>query len=96
MKTIINYTINDGIFVKFGDFSRELRQNLCKFYFFTEKNSYSEKPATINLVSLVEFGGEKCLKFPSYTRDRFRRSLRWSLLSKRRTDTKTRGHSTCP
>ena len=65
MKTIINYTINDGIFVKFGDFSRELRQNLCKFYFFTEKNSYSEKPATINLVSLVEFGGEKCLKFPS-------------------------------
>ena len=65
MKTIINYTINDGIFVKFGDLSRELRQNLCKFYFFTEKNSYSEKPATINLVSLVEFGGEKYLKFPS-------------------------------
>lgn len=65
MKTIINYTINDGIFIKFVDLSRELRQNLCKFYFFTEKNSYSEKPATINLVSLVEFGGEKCLKFPS-------------------------------
>ena len=65
MKTVINYTIDTGIFLKFGDLSRELRQNLCKFYFFTEKNSYSEKPATINLVSLVEFGGEKCLKFPS-------------------------------
>ena len=65
MKTIINYTINDGIFVKFKDLSRELRQNLCKFYFFTEKNAYGEKPQTINLVSLVDFGGEKCLKFPS-------------------------------
>ena len=65
MKTIINYTINDGIFVKFGDLDRELRQNLCKFYFFTEKNSYSEKPQTINLVSLVDYCGEKCLKFPS-------------------------------
>ena len=42
MKTVINYTIDTGIFVKFKDFSRELRQNLCKFYFFTEKNSYSE------------------------------------------------------
>lgn len=72
MKTIINYTINDGIFVKFGDLDRDLRMKLCKFYFFTEKNAYSEKPQTINLVSLVEFGGEKCLKFPcneSYFRD---------------------------
>ena len=72
MKTIINYTINDGIFVKFGDLDRDLRMKLCKFYFFTEKNSYSEKPSTINLVSLVEFGGEKCFKFPcneSYFRD---------------------------
>ena len=65
MKTIINYTIDTGIFVKFKDLDRDLRQNLCKFYFFTEKKSFSEKPQTINLVSLVEFGGEKCLKFPS-------------------------------
>ena len=72
MKTIINYTINDGIFVKFEDLDRDLRMKLCKYFFFTEKNSYSEKPATINLVSLVDFGGEKCLKFPSnesYFRD---------------------------
>lgn len=65
MKTIINYTLNDGIFVKFGDLSRELRQNLCRKYFFVEKNSYGENPQTINLVSLVDFGGEKCFKFPS-------------------------------
>lgn len=65
MKTVINYTIDTGIFVKFGDLSRELRQNLCRKYFFVEKQSYSENPQTINLVSLVEFGGEKCLKFPS-------------------------------
>ena len=65
MKTIINYTLNDGIFVKFKDLSRELRQNLCRKYFFVEKQSYSENPQTINLVSLVDFGGEKCLKFPS-------------------------------
>ena len=64
MKTVINYTINDGIYVKFGDLSRELRQNLCRKYFFVEKQSYSENPQTINLISLVEFGGEKCLKFP--------------------------------
>lgn len=65
MKTIINYTIDTGIFVKFGDLSRELRQNLCRKYFFVEKQSYSENPQTINLVSLVDFSGEKCLKFPS-------------------------------
>ena len=72
MKTTINYTINDGIFVKFKDLDRDLRMKLCKFYFFTEKNAYSEKPQTINLVSLVDFGGEKCLKFPpneSYFKD---------------------------
>ena len=72
MKTIINYTINDGIFVKFGDLDRDLRMKLCKFYFFTEKKSFSEKPQTINLVSLVDYCGEKCLKFPSnesYFRD---------------------------
>ena len=65
MKTIINYTINDGIFVKFKDLDRDLRMKLCKYFFFTEKNSYSEKPSTINLVSLVDYCGEKCLKFPS-------------------------------
>lgn len=65
MKTIINYTIDTGIFVKFKDLDRDLRMKLCKFYFFTEKNSYSEKPQTINLVSLVDFEGEKCFKFPS-------------------------------
>ena len=64
MKTIINYTIDTGIFVKFKDLSRELRQNLCKFYYFVEKNAYGEKPVTINLVSLVDYCGEKCLKFP--------------------------------
>ena len=64
MKTIINYTINDGIYVLFKDLDRDLRMKLCKFYFFTEKNAYSEKPATINLVSLVDYCGEKCLKFP--------------------------------
>ena len=72
MKTIINYTINDGIFVKFKDLDRDLRMKLCKFYFFTEKNSYSEKPATITLWSLVDYCGEKCFKFPSnesYFRD---------------------------
>ena len=72
MKTIINYTINDGIYVLFKDLSRELRQSLCRKYFFVEKNSFSEKPATINLVSLVDYCGEKCLKFPpneSYFRD---------------------------
>lgn len=72
MKTIINYTINDGIFVKFGDLDRDLRMKLCKYYYFVEKKSFSEKPQTINLVSLVDFGGEKCLKFPSnqsYFRD---------------------------
>ena len=72
MKTIINYTINDGIFVKFEDLDRDLRMKLCKFYYFVEKNSYSEKPQTINLVSLVDYCGEKCLKFPcneSYFRD---------------------------
>ena len=65
MKTVINYIIDTGIFVKFGDLSRELRQNLCRKYFFVEKNSYGENPQTINLVSLVDFDGEKCLKFPS-------------------------------
>ena len=40
MKTVINYIIDTGIFVKFGDLSRELRQNLCRKYFFVEKNSY--------------------------------------------------------
>ena len=72
MKTIINYTINDGIFVKFGDLDRDLRMKLCKFYYFVEKKSFSEKPATITLWSLVDFGGEKCFKFPcneSYFRD---------------------------
>ena len=72
MKTIINYTINDGIFIKFGDLDRDLRMKLCKFYFFTEKKSFSEKPVTINLVSLVDYCGEKCLKFPpneSYFKD---------------------------
>ena len=65
MKTVINYTIDTGIFVKFKDLDRDLGMKLCKFYFFTEKKSFSEKPQTINLVSLVDFGGEKCLKFPS-------------------------------
>ena len=65
MKTAINYTINDGIYVLFKDLSRELRQNLCRKYFFVEKNSYGENPQTINLMSLVDFSGEKCLKFPS-------------------------------
>lgn len=65
MKTVINYTINDGIYVLFKDLSRELRQSLCRKYFFVEKNSFSENPQTINLVSLVDFSGEKCLKFPS-------------------------------
>ena len=65
MKTVINYTIDTGIFVKFKDLDRDLRMKLCKFYFFTEKKSFSEKPATINLISLIDFGGEKCLKFPS-------------------------------
>ena len=72
MKTVINYTIDTGIFVKFKDLDRDLRMKLCKYFFFTEKKSFSEKPATINLVSLVDFGGEKCLKFPSnesYFRD---------------------------
>lgn len=72
MKTVINYTIDTGIFVLFKDLSRELRQSLCRKYFFVEKNSFSEKPATINLVSLVDYCGEKCLKFPpneSYFRD---------------------------
>ena len=72
MKTVINYTIDTGIFVKFGDLDRDLRMKLCKFYYFVEKKSFSEKPATINLVSLVDFSGEKCLKFPpneSYFRD---------------------------
>ena len=72
MKTVINYTIDTGIFVKFGDLDRDLRMKLCKFYFFTEKNSYNEKPQTINLVSLIDFGGEKCLKFTpneSYFKD---------------------------
>ena len=72
MKTIINYTIDTGIFVKFGDLDRDLRMKLCKFYYFVEKNAYSEKPQTINLMSLVDFGGEKCFKFPcneSYFRD---------------------------
>ena len=72
MKTIINYTIDTGIFLKFGDLDRDLRMKLCKFYYFVEKKSFSEKPQTINLVSLVDFEGEKCLKFPSnesYFRD---------------------------
>lgn len=72
MKTVINYTIDTGIFVKFKDLSRDLRMKLCKFYFFTEKNAYGEKPQTINLVSLVDYCGEKCLKFPcneSYFKD---------------------------
>ena len=72
MKTVINYTIDTGIFVKFKDLDRDLRMKLCKFYFFTEKNAYGEKPQTINLVSLVDYCGEKCLKFPSnesYFRD---------------------------
>lgn len=72
MKTVINYTIDTGIFVKFKDLDRDLRMKLCKFYFFTEKKSFSEEPATINLVSLVDYCGEKCLKFPpneSYFKD---------------------------
>ena len=72
MKTIINYTIGTGIFVKFKDLDRDLRMKLCKFYYFVEKKSFSEKPQTINLVSLVDYCGEKCFKFPcneSYFRD---------------------------
>ena len=72
MKTVINYTIDTGIFVKFKDLDRDLRMKLCKFFFFTEKIAYGEKPQTINLMSLVDFGGDKCLKFPpneSYFRD---------------------------
>ena len=72
MKTIINYTIDTGIFIKFGDLDRDLRMKLCKFYYFVEKKSFSEKPATITLWSLVDYCGEKCFKFPpneSYFKD---------------------------
>ena len=46
MKTVINYTIDTGIFVKFKDLDRDLRLKLCKFYYFVEKKSFSEKPQT--------------------------------------------------
>ena len=72
MKTIINYTINDGIYVLYKDLSREFRQGLCRKYFFTEGKSYGEDKKTVNLVSLVDYCGEKALRFPpneSYFRD---------------------------
>lgn len=64
MQTIINYTINDGIYVLYKDLSREFRQGLCRKYFFTEGKSYGEDKKTVNLVSLVDYCGEKALRFP--------------------------------
>ena len=64
IKTLISYTINDGIYVKFEDLSAELSQNLCRKYFFIEARSFNGNKQTINLVTLVDFQGGEYLRFP--------------------------------